>query len=72
MFALMCKAAIIAITSGLIICFFTIIIPDIIYGNVRNKKLKKILDHDLVRAYFVLFMMIICSALIIGFIYLIE
>lgn len=52
MFALMCKAAIIAIASGLIICFFTIIIPDIIYGNVRNKKLKKILDHDLVRAYF--------------------
>ena len=63
---------IISIFINFIVTMSAIVIPDYIYAHVRNPKLQKFLEHDLVKAYWILLTVFIDVILIIGFFGLLE
>lgn len=71
MFILFLKLAIIAIYSSLIVVLSTVTLIDFIYDNTTNKKINKFLEHDLVRAYLILFTAVVDTLLILWFIHFI-
>ena len=72
MFLLILKTIGVAIFSSLLIVSSFIIFPDFVYSHVKNKKIKKFLEHDLVILYWMLLTVFIDILLIQGFIDLIE
>lgn len=72
LFILLLKIIVTAIFSSLIITLSSIMFVEIFCFNcLKNKKVEKFLEHDLVRAYLILFVSVIDALLIVGFINLI-
>lgn len=60
-----------AIFSSLLIAVSVIIFPDFVYSHIKNKKVEKFLNYDLVKAYWILLTLVIDAAIIIKFVNLI-
>ena len=60
----------IPIVSVLIITLLGILFPDFVYEKVKNDKVNKFLEHDLIKAIWILLTVFVCGLLIIGYIYL--
>ena len=58
------------IVSVLIITLLGILFPDFVYEKVKNDKVNKFLEHDLIKAIWILLTVFACGLLIIGYIYL--
>lgn len=62
------KLVAIAIFSSLTIVLLAIIFPQYVYSRVKIKRIEKFLEHDLVRACWMLLICVICTLSIVGFI----
>lgn len=60
----------IPIFSVLVIALLGILFPDFVYGKVKNDKVNKFLEHDLIKAIWILLTVFVCVLLIVGYIYL--
>lgn len=60
----------IPIVSVLIITLLGILFPDFVYEKVKNDKVNKFLEHDLIKAIWILLTVFVCGLLIIGYVYL--
>ena len=58
------------IVSVLIITLLGILFPNFVYEKVKNDKVNKFLEHDLIKAIWILLTVFACGLLIIGYIYL--
>ena len=58
------------IVSVLIITLLGILFPNFVYEKVKNDKVNKFLEHDLIKAIWILLTVFACELLIIGYIYL--
>ena len=61
----------IAIFLSLVVALSVIIFPDFVYNHIKNKKVENFLEHDLVKAYWILLTTVVDTLLILGFINLI-
>lgn len=60
----------IPIVSVLIITLLGILFPYFVYEKVKNDKVNKFLEHDLIKAIWILLTVFVCGLLIIGYVYL--
>lgn len=62
------KLVVISTFSVFVIVLTGIVFPDLIYYHVKNKKVEKFLEHDLVKAYWSLLTIVVDMLLIMRFI----
>ena len=60
----------IPIVAVLVITLLGILFPDFVYEKVKNDKVNKFLEHDLIKAIWILLTVFVCGLLIVGYIYL--